>query len=197
MGGAGGEKLWHWLHGEDFTDPKLEHQKSLSQSHVLPPELRTPEGAHAVLHKLLHKAAMRLRAARLWAGNIAISVKYTAPRSTRVHSSGIPQTSWSLGAHVVECRDTQTLAEALAKLWAQRPAHTQPFYVGVSLGELVPEHLHTLSLFDEEVRRGRLSAAMDRVNGRYGTHTLGTASMLLAGASAPTRIAFTNLPELF
>src|SRR5271156_2751463 len=54
-GGVGGEKLWHWLRGEDFNDPELEHQKSISQSHMLSPELRTTEGAYAVLHKLLHK----------------------------------------------------------------------------------------------------------------------------------------------
>ncbi len=196
MGGSGGEKLWHWLRGEDFTDPKLEYQKSISQSHVLPPELRTQEGAHAVLHKLLHKAAMRLRAARLWAAHLSVSVKYTAPRSARVHSSGIPQVGWSEGMRLVECQDTQTLVEALGKLWARGPAHPQPFYVGVWLGELVPEHLHTLSLFAEEGRRGRLSAAMDRINRRYGTHTLGTAGRLLAGTSAPTRIAFTNIPDL-
>jgi DNA polymerase-4 len=34
---------------------------SVSHSHVLPPELRTPEAAYSVLHRLLQKAAMRLR----------------------------------------------------------------------------------------------------------------------------------------
>jgi len=60
-GGINGEKLWYWLRGEDFQDAELEHQKSISQSHVLPPELRTEDGCYAVAHKLLHKAAMRLR----------------------------------------------------------------------------------------------------------------------------------------
>ena len=75
-GGIGGEKLWHWLRGEDFNDPELEHQKSISQSHVLPPELRTHEGCYAVAHKLLHKAAMRLRTARLWTTNVSLSIKF-------------------------------------------------------------------------------------------------------------------------
>ena len=45
-GGIGGEKLWHWLRGEDFGDPELEHQKSIGHSSTsLSPELRTPEGA--------------------------------------------------------------------------------------------------------------------------------------------------------
>ena len=72
--------------------------------------------------------------------------------------------------------------------------------MGVSLGNLVPDHLHTLSLFsalEEEGKRTRLSTTMDRVNYKYGTNTLCFAGMLLAGAAAPTRIAFSSIPDLF
>ena len=204
-GGIGGEKLWHWLRGEDFNDAKLEHQKSISQSHVLPPELRTPEGCYAVAHKLLHKAAMRLRAARLWTTNISLSIKFMVPKADarKLHQSGIPQTGWSHGTTVVECQDSQTLVEALRKLWAeipQGPQFQKPFYVGVWLGNLVPDNLHTLSLFsslESESRRTRLSTTMDSLNHKYGIDTLMPASMLLAKAAAPTRIAFTSIPDLF
>lgn len=203
--GAVGDKLWFWLQGEDFLDRSLEHQKSISQSHVLPPHLRTPDGAHSVLHKLLHKAAMRLRTGRLWATRLTLTIKFAVPPSAmqRRHGSGIPQAAWSQSTSFVECQDTQTLVEALAKLWAARPQgqhHHTPFYVGVWLGELVPDHLHTLSLFDADenvARRNRLANTMDTVNRKYGTNMLGTASMLPAGTSAATRIAFTNIPNLF
>ena len=219
--GTAGDKLWFWLQGEDFHDPQLEHQKSISQSHVLPPELRTLDGAYAVLHKLLHKAAMRLRTAKLWTTHLTLSIKFgpgrsgggpgrgvgPAARAASVHSSGIPQATWSQGTATIECQDTQTLIEALQKLWARRPQGEQggtnygdPFYVGVWLGQLVPDHLHTLSLFsglETEARRTRIASTMDALNHKYGTNTLATASMLLAGASAPTRIAFTNIPDLF
>jgi DNA polymerase-4 len=205
-GGVGGEKLWYWLRGEDFNDPKLEHQKSISQSHVLPPELRSDEGAYAVLQKLLHKAAMRLRSARLWTNHVTVTVKYAVEKSaaTRHHTSGIPQSGWSQGNSVIECQDNQTLVETLKKLWGRRPRdgkqYDKPFYVGVWLGELVPDHLHTLSLFaglETEARRTRLSSTMDALNHKYGTDMIAPASMLLARAAAPTRIAFTNIPDLF
>ena len=85
------------------------------------PALRTPEGAYAVLHKLLHKAAMRLRAAQLWTTHMTLSIKYAVPKAAgrrasgpggaleargragggagpgSVHSSGIPQATWSQG----------------------------------------------------------------------------------------------------
>lgn len=204
-GGVGGEKLWYWLRGEDFNDATLEHQKSISQSHMLPPEFRSRDGAYAIAHKLLHKAAMRLRAAHLWTTNVSVSVKFAVPKeiARKRHYSGIPQSGWSRGMTVLECQDNQTLVEALCKLWAELPtgeALQKPFFVGVWLGNLVPEHLHTLSLFsslESESRRTRLSSTMDSLNHKYGLDTLFPASMLLAKAAAPTRIAFTSIPDLF
>jgi DNA polymerase IV len=204
-GGMGGDKLWHWLRGEDFHDEELEHAKSISHSHVMAPELRTRDGAYAVLSKLLHKAAMRLRTANLWATNLRLSVKFAVPKdlSSRQHNSGIPQLGWSASTPLVECQDNQTLSEGLRKLWAGMPTgrnYAKPFYVGVALSNLVPDHLHTLDLFaglDREVRRTNLSATMDSINKKHGTTMLFYASMLPAGTAAPTRIAFTSIPDLF
>lgn len=203
--GINGEKLWHWLRGEDFNDAELEHQKSIGHSHVLGPELRSIEGSYAVAHKLLHKAAMRLRRAQLWATHISLNIKFAVPKATATsrHLSGIPQSSWSQGLPLLECQDNQTLVEGLQKLWAARPLgpnYEKPFHVGVTLSELVPDQLHTLSLFsslEPEQRRNRISSTMDSVNHKYGTHTLCFAGMLLAKAAAPTRIAFTSIPDLF
>lgn len=204
-GGVGGEKLWYWLRGEDFNDRELEHQKSISHSHMLPPEFRSRDGSYAIAQKLLHKAAMRLRTEHLWAANITLSVKFVMPKdlAKKRHYSGIPQSGWSRGMTIVECQDNQTLIEALRKLWAEMPTgdlYQKPFYVGVWLGNLVPDHLHTLSLFsnlEAETRRTRLSETMDVLNHKFGTDTLIPASMLLAKAAAPTRIAFTSIPDLF
>jgi len=204
-GGVGGEKLWYWLRGEDFNDPTLGHQKSISHSHMLPPEFRTRDGAYAIAHKLLHKAALRLRRDNLWTTHLTLVVKFVASKAEakKRHQSGIPQAGWSQGMTVVECQDNQTLVEALCRLWAQMPtgdAHAKPFFVGVWLGNLVPDHLHTLSLFSDleaESRRTKLSTTMDALNLKFGTDTLFPASMLLAKAAAPTRIAFTSIPDMF
>jgi DNA polymerase-4 len=199
-GGIGGEKLWHWLRGEDFGDPELEHAKSIGHSHVLSPELRTPEGAYAVANKLLHKAAMRLRKGRLWAAHMTLTIRFAVGSAAAKSSQQQP---WTQSCPLLECQDNQTLVEGLQRLWSQSPAaqgQKKPFFVGVSLGNLVPDHLHTLSLFsglEEEGKRTRLSTTMDQVNYKYGTNTLCFASMLLAGAAAPTRIAFSSIPDLF
>jgi DNA polymerase-4 len=148
---------------------------------------------------------MRLRSARLWTTHLSLTVKYAVPQqaASRNHYSGIPQSAWSQGTSVIECQDSRTLVEALQKLWAARPTgrhRDKPFFVGVGLDSLVPDHLHTLSLFsslETESRRTRLTQAMDSLNHKYGLDTLAPASMLLAKAAAPTRIAFTNIPDLF
>jgi len=201
-GGINGERLWHWLRGEDFNDAPLDHPKSISHSHVLPPELRTIEGARAVAHKLLHKAALRLRTAGLWTTNVSLFLKFFAPESSTISGSRF-RVAWSHTIPVVECQDSQTLIDALTKLWSLRPrdpSYRKPFHVGVWLGHLVPDHLHTLTLFsslESESRRTRLSAAMDTLNHKYGLETLMPGGMLLAKAAAPTRIAFTSIPDLF
>jgi DNA polymerase-4 len=203
-----GERLWHWLQGEDFDSSENEHLKSLSHQHVLGPEMRTPEKAWAVAHKLLHKAAMRLRKKKLWASSIGLAIGFAVPRGKNesaqpVSRYGAPTRGWKSEMRLSECQDNQTLIAALIRLWASRPAgaeYDHPYFIGVHLNDLVPDHLHTLSLFDaqeEEQSRARLIVAMDQLNNKYGLGTLAPATMLTAFKAAPTRIAFHSIPDLF
>jgi DNA polymerase-4 len=200
-----GERLWHWLQGEDFDMAETEHLKSISHSHVLAPGMRTVDGAWAVAHKLLHKAAMRLRTGRLWASSIGLVVGFAVPRgqSAPVSRFGVPTRGWHHEVRLMECQDNQTLIAALSRLWASRPAgagHDQPYFIGVNLNGLVPDRLHSLNLFDSldgAVNRTRLLEAMDQLNQKYGMSTLAPATMLSAYKAAPTRIAFHSIPDLF
>jgi DNA polymerase-4 len=204
-GSVWGERLWHWLRGEDFDMSETDHAKSLSHQHVLAPEMRTAEKAWAVAHKLLHKAAMRLRAANLWASSISLSVGFAGPRSegNAVSSFGVPKRGWKSEIKLSECQDNQTLIAALSRLWASRPSgaeYEHPYFIGVHLDGLVPDRLHTLNLFDgteDSQSRSRLLATMDELNNKYGMSTLAPATMLTAYKAAPTRIAFHSIPDLF
>lgn len=204
-GSVQGERLWHWLRGEDFHDEDLEHPKSIGHQHVLPPEFRTPEGSYAIANKLLHKAAMRLRAQKLWAAGISLAIRFAVPKNSSrgKRYSGIPQQAWNEQLRLIECQNSQTLIEGLQKLWSMRPVgaiYDKPFLVSVTLTDLVPDALHTLGLFsnlDGENNRGQLANTMDQLNRKYGTETLYFASMHLARAAAPTRIAFHTIPDLF
>jgi DNA polymerase-4 len=205
-GSVWGERMRHWLRGEDFEMADHEHLKSLSHQHVLAPEMRNPEKAWAVAHKLLHKAAMRLRRHGLWAGSIGLAVGFATPRGQKpmpVSTYGVPTRGWHEELNLAECQDNPTLIVALQKLWAIRPSgkdYDHPYFIGVHLNNLVPDRLHSLSLFDSfegEQQRTRLLAAMDELNNKYGMSTLAPATMLAAYKAAPTRIAFHSIPELF
>jgi DNA polymerase-4 len=204
-GSVWGERLWHWLRGEDFDMSETDHLKSISHQHVLAPEMRTPEKAWAVAHKLLHKAAMRLRAGGLWAAGLGVAVGFAGLNGERgpVSNFGVPKKGWKSEVKLSECQDNPTLISALARLWAGMPKDAefaQPYFVAVHLNGLVPDRLHSLNLFDQtedEQSRAKLLAVMDQLNNKYGMSTLAPATMLTAYKSAPTRIAFHSIPDLF
>ncbi len=202
-----GDRLYHWLRGAETGDDGApvpsEIQKSLGHSHVLGPEFRSDEGAWAVAHKLIHKAAMRLRMEKFYSGQMAVTIKYalTSEQAKRMeskqHTSGIRHTAWGMEARFVESQDTLSLLDVLRKTWAKRPRgveYERPFFVGVTLRELTPESEHQETLFGDPDNRGQLSATMDKLNLKYGHTTLHFAGMLPARETAPTRIAFTQIP---
>jgi DNA polymerase IV len=203
-----GDRLYHWLRGEvtgdDGAPVSNGIQKSLGHSHVMAPGHRTPEGSWAVAHKLLHKAAMRLRMEKFYAGSMAVTIRFQLTREqatemakTKRHFSGIKHSGWGMEARFRDCQDTLTLLEVLRGIWKQRPQGAEfqkPFFVGVTLRDLIPENEHQEDLFGDQNNRGQLSATMDKLNLKYGHTTLHFAGMLPARESAPTRIAFTQIP---
>ena len=179
-GSIGGEEMWHLLRGEE-PPARLSEQKSISHSHVLAPDLRDEPGAHKVLKKLTVKAAARLRRERFFASGFHVFVRY------------LGQDSWKARCGLMETQDTAVFLNALARLWKEVPDGT--FYaVGVAFTGLVPESLHSPSLF-EEPRKGELMKALDRLNDKFGKDVVHFGAVHDAGELAPMRIAFTRIPD--
>lgn len=208
-----GDRLYHWLRGhatgDDGAPVPSDLQKSLGHSHVLGPRHRSQEGAWAVAHKLIHKASMRLRMEKFHAATLAVTIKYSLTRAeaqaareaaagkVKKHTSGITQTAWGMEARFRPAQDTLTLLEALRGIWALRPSgpeHQRPFFVGVTLRNLLPDDEVPQMLFQEPGHRTELAATMDRINLKFGHTTVHFAGMLPARDTAPTRIAFTQIP---
>lgn len=203
-----GDRLYHWLRGGDTGDDGAPVdsgiQKSLGHSHVLAPEHRTPEGAWAVAHKLLHKAAMRLRMEHFHTAALLVTIRYALTKDqaasmkrTKKHFSGLTHSGWGMEARFAPCQDTLSLLEILRASWARRPEgpeFARPFYVGITMHNLIPESDLQASLFADEDHRTALASTMDKLNLKYGHTTLHFAGMLPARDSAPTRIAFTQIP---
>jgi DNA polymerase-4 len=206
-GGVVGERFWHWLRGTDLEEGvfengsqvnnseisdlekselrKTESQRSVGHQHVLPPDLRTMQGANGVCQKLLHKAALRLRRLRMWAGGISVHVRFGPWREGKF---------WEAHTRIAECQDTISLLETFHKLWRGCPAG-KPAMVGVSLYDLIPDHLHTIALFPEEQKRAHISRAIDSINAKYGSNAVYLGGVHNVREAAPTRIAFSSIPE--
>jgi len=183
-----GEQMWRLLHGEDLPFFEQQEGKSLGHGHVLPPSRRNHDAALAVLHRLLQKAAMRLRHSGRCAGGLTVSVDYR------------DDTRWSAELRLTETQDTLLLTQALNQLWKNRPASDRkraPFRIGVHLVHLLDLRLHTPDLFEQrtEDMRGRLFQAVDHLNKVLGKNTVYLGGAHGATEDAPMRIAFTRIPE--
>lgn len=175
FGGVIGERFYHRLRGEPGNDDN-QVDKSLSHSHVLPPEHRTDKGCRDVLLRLLQKASARLRANGLWATHMSVYVKGMAK-------------SWGEQTALAPSQDSVTMTTTFLDMWEHR-TFDRPLQVGVVFtGLLKPEQV-TPSLFDPTLERSAFNSAIDNVNRKFGKHKVFLAGMENAKHTADEKIAF-------
>ncbi|MCX5792392.1 MAG: DNA polymerase [Elusimicrobia bacterium] len=179
-GSVCGEEIWHLLRGEQLQE-KLSTQRSISHSHVLPPELRNKQGAMRILKKLTDKAATRLRQEGFFASGIQIHVRF------------IGADSWKARCTLMETQDTLAFIHAIKTLWKELPSG-QVFAVGVAMTGLVPEAFHAPSLFEDQ-RRSKLIKTLDQLNEKFGKDVLHYGATHESAGLVPLRIAFTRIPD--
>ncbi len=182
-----GERWYRLLHGEDVPDTPT-RRRTCSHSHILPPNLRTDDGAYGVLMRLVHKAAARLRKIGYWCGAVSVGVSYLGDERGET-------VRWEEGVRVPRCRDTPAIVAAAAKVWSLRPRDRPPYKVGTVLSELVPARCATPSLFDDDRKGEDVSRAMDAVNAEFGASAVYLGAMFGMRHAAPSRIAFTQIPD--
>jgi DNA polymerase-4 len=176
-----GSIWWHQLNAYDLPY-RPTHRRTVGHSHVLPPEWRTDAGARAVMARMIHKAAARMR-----------RIEYVASHMTaRIGYMDAP--GWKRRAPLGMCGDTLTMIRVLRDIWWGKPLGT-PLQVAVQLEGLVPLTSATLSLFDEPRYLVSLAGAMDRIDLKYGRHTIYFGAMFGAQDTAPTRISYTQIPS--
>lgn len=197
-GGVAGTEMHDMLRGQ-WYGPRSISARSLGHSHVLPPELRNPEGALGVLMRLTQKAAMRLRKQGFYATAMSISVRCDH-RYQAMPGGG-------RDAQFGQMQDTRFFLEVLHTLW-QSGLHLlqHPKAVNVTMHGLVLVTQHTPDLFDfpdaldtptlATRSSGKLDAVIDKLNKTYGKNTLYFAASHTAKDTAPMRIAFNRIPDV-
>ncbi len=181
--GIEGDRMYALLRGEEM-ERAASDRCTVGHSHVLEPKCRTRPLAEAVLHRLLQKAAARLRALGYLAGGLGVSVKFLGHQR------------WGDEMCFLETQDTLDFIRVFGRLWQRCPSELSPLAVGVTLFHLSAVRNVTPNLPHLEISRVALHQAMDRLNESYGKNTVYFGGAQLALDSAPTRIAFTHIPEM-
>ncbi len=196
-----GSRFWLKLRGVDF-DEHESGNKSISHQHVLPPDLRTREQACAVGKKLLHKAAVRLRQAKLFAGAMSIFVLFSKTHSKEDDPGAYwlhyGRPVWEAHLRFPSCQDTMTLVNVFQDAWKACPDR-RPVMVSVALVDLLPDNMRNLTLFDEMYGAGkfdRVTQVMDSINEKYGSATVYLGGIHDVRNAAPPRIAFKSIPDM-
>jgi DNA polymerase-4 len=182
---------WHYmLRGNPDTDYRIwqsdEQRKSISHSHVLPPDLRTREGAQGVLLRLFTRCMRRLRQYGQAAASVSLWVKLRQ-KETQVRSTWKADSPRHLHAN-----DETTWIKVVRPLIDSFPPLDEgcsPTGVGVVFSDLVDAKDLTLNLFDDTFARAEVSRTMDKLN-RKRENSLQIASVLPMQHTAPFRIAF-------
>lgn len=175
FGSIMGERWFYLLRGYDL-DFQAESGKSLGHSHVLPPNMRNDRDTRAILLRLTHKACARMRAEGLWARHVTISV------TGRVRS-------WSEESRIPPTQDAISLAPIIERLWTGRD-FSQPTQASITFTGLQKGPDGTPSLFEEPKDFAELGHAVDRVNNKFGKHSVYLASIHRSKDTASEKIAF-------
>ena len=189
--------VWGSVEGDFFHDSlhglatrsRATERRTLGHSHILPPELRSEQGARSVLHRLAQKAAMRLRSYGCVTARMSVYVRHAGGRA-----------DWDDEICFNPTQDTLELLHTLEMLWARRRPRPDaaPFAVGVNFLDLHAETNSVPPLFDRDggQRRRALLRAVDRLNVEKGKNTVYFAGAHGAVSYTPMRIAFNRIPDL-
>jgi DNA polymerase-4 len=182
--GIEGDRYYAQLRGDELERPPTQ-RCTVGHSHVLEPKYRTQKLAEAVQHRLLQKAAARLRTLGYFAAGLTVRVDFLGDKS------------WSEDMCFLETQDTLSFIHVFDLLWKRYPADfPPPLLVGITLHHLIAATNVTGQLPSLETPRTALDQAVDRLNASYGKHTVYFGGAQEALESAPVRIAFTNIPAL-
>ncbi|QIF04925.1 DNA polymerase [Roseimicrobium sp. ORNL1] len=183
-GSINGFHMYHWLRGE-VTELPPTQRRTIGHSHILPTKLRNEIGVRAVSHRLLQKAATRLRKLDMYASGLQAFIKYEDKQE------------WSREIRFTETQDSFVFLNALEKLWEHRPRKggIPPQATGVTFAPLIPASRVTPDLLLHNPAHEKICQAMDALNRRLGKNTVTFGGALGALEYAPMRIAFTRIPD--
>ncbi len=188
-GGVEGELMFDRLRGAPVPLATTQ-RSSISHSHVLSPAQRNDTDARAVIHRMMQKAAMRLRRLDLVASELGLSVRFIGREG---------KSDWHTSARFNHTDDTLQFTHHLDALWRDYPGSSRvraPLQVGMVFGGLIEARHQTMQIFDSGRAHQPLMRAVDKLNQRFGKSAVYFGAAHTGRDDAPMRIAFTRIPDL-
>jgi DNA polymerase-4 len=193
-GNVAGERFWYIMRGIEISD--LETKRStVGHSHVLAPEWRPVDKAKIVAHRLLLKAATRLRRLGFYAQDMDLGLR--VENGPRLRAS----------CRFYRSCDNIALTNNFMAMWdglMERYTPRRLKKVSVTLHNLIAGDKIQPELFDadqnmpqRQIKRNEsVSLAMDQLNARYGRDTIVMGTLPQESHSfSGTKIAFTRIPD--
>lgn len=186
-GSVEGERMWYSLKGIDLPDREVQ-RRSLSHSHVMAPELRSPEKARIVGRRLTAKAASRLRRMGLVASKVSLSIE--------LEEKGF----FELSLRCDRVNDSLTFLSLFHEMWNQMISHTGAAKlkkIAVIFSELEESVSQQHEFFTDRSREKgkKISHALDLINQKYGKDSVSFGVLPHHEVFSGTKIAFTRIPE--
>ena len=193
-GNVQGEKFWYMLRGVEIAETKTT-RKTIGHSHVLEPKWRPKELAEKVMHRLLLKAASRLRRMEYYSSQMILSFKteegiklsgrrnfYRTSNNNKLLKEAIK--IWKYLNKQKKIRRVKKISVTLYNLQKKTDIHPELF------DKIDENNLSKIKRFE------RLSITMDTINARFGRDSITQGSLPnnIKNFSG-TRIAFTRIPD--
>lgn len=187
-GSVEGERLWHRLQGVDLPDIETK-RRSLGHSHVMAPELRTPNKARLVGRSLTAKAATRLRRIGFMASRMTLSVSLEEGECFEIC---LPCDRIS---------DSFTFLSLFDQMWEQIVSQTgsaRMKKVSMTFSELEEKDNPQYEFFIDhsKEKQERISCTLDLIHQKYGKNSVSLGILPDHDKTfSGTKIAFTRIPD--
>ncbi len=182
FGSVAGRYWYLRLRGWEIDDVEF-GRKSFGNSYALPKPLITKEELAPILSKLVEKTAHRMRRAGFAASGVHLAIIY---RDGGYWHQGLTVPEIFAGSDVY-----RYACQLLASCLYRKPVRN----LAVSCFNLREQNSTQLVLFENILKKRKLTQAIDRMKKRYGDSIITPAIMLGTAENVPDRIAF-GLPAI-
>lgn len=178
---------YYWylrLRGWEIDDFEIK-RKSYGNSYALPKPFKNLNDLSPILMKLVEKMSFRLRKANYKINGVHLAIFYR------------DETFWHKGVKTSKTLfDTRDIYKEIFNLLTLSPLGKPVREIFVSSFYLVNDKVSQLELFEDVLRKEKLTESIDQINKRWGEFVVYSAKMARTQNYVPDRIAFGGVKEL-